>query len=104
MNIAKLMIPKVCTTVLHENNTIRQGLEILTRCRFSAIPVLDAEGRYVGSVTEGDFLQHVLKTGKTNLKDQEAYHIKDISDSPGLSDPHRRGRRGAWTSCCGHPA
>ncbi len=78
MNIAKLMIPKVCTTVLHENNTIRQGLEILTRCRFSAIPVLDAEGRYVGSVTEGDFLQHVLKTGKTNLKDQEAYHIKDI--------------------------
>ena len=78
MNIAKLMIPKVCTVVLHENNTIRQGLEVLNRCRYTAIPVLDAEERYVGSISEGDFLQHILKTGTTNMKEQERYRIKDI--------------------------
>lgn len=78
MNIAKLMIPKVCTVVLHENSTIRQGLEVLSRCRYTAIPVLDAEERYVGSITEGDFLQHILRTGTTNMKDQERYRIKDI--------------------------
>lgn len=78
MNIAKLMIPKACTVILHENNTVRQGLEILARCRYTAIPVLDTQERYVGSVSEGDFLRHVLKTGMTDFKKQESYYIVDI--------------------------
>ena len=78
MNIAKVMIPKVCTVVLHEYNTIRQGLEVLARCHYTAIPVLDAQERYVGSVTEGDFLRHILKTGTTDMKKQEQYSVKDI--------------------------
>lgn len=78
MNIAKIMIPKVCTIVLHEYSTVRQGLEVLTRCRYTAIPVLDAEERYVGSVSEGDFLRHILATGSTDMKKQEACRIKDI--------------------------
>ena len=78
MNIAKLMIPKIYTVALHENCTIRQGLEVLARCRYTAIPVLDEQDRYVGSVSEGDFLQHVLKTGQTDLRQQENYRIRDI--------------------------
>lgn len=78
MNIAKLMIPKVFTITLHENNTIRQGLEVLARCHYTAIPVLDADDHYVGSVSEGDFLQHILSTGITDMKEQEKYRIKDI--------------------------
>lgn len=78
MNIAKLMIPKIYTVTLHENCTIRQGLEVLARCRYTAIPVLDEQDRYVGSVSEGDFLQHVLKTGQTDLRQQENYRIRDI--------------------------
>ncbi len=78
MNIAKLMIPKVFTITLHENSTIRQGLEVLARCHYTAIPVLDADDHYVGSVSEGDFLQHILKTGTTDIKEQEKYRIKDI--------------------------
>ena len=78
MNIAKLMIPKVCTVSLHERSTIRQGLEVLTRCRYTALPVLDDEERYVGSVSEGDFLRHILQTGTTDKKAQEAYRIRDI--------------------------
>ena len=78
MNIAMLMIPKVMTVTLHENNTIRQGLEVLARCRYTAIPVLDDQERYVGSVSEGDFLQHILRTGTTDLKQQERFCIRDI--------------------------
>ena len=78
MNIAKLMIPKVCTVSLHERSTIRQGLEVLTRCRYTALPVLDDEERYVGSVSEGDFLRHILQAGTTDKKAQEAYRIRDI--------------------------
>lgn len=78
MNIAKLMIPKVCTVALHERSTIRQGLEVLERCRYTALPVLDGEERYVGCVTEGDFLRHILQTGTTDKKAQEAYRVRDI--------------------------
>lgn len=75
---ARPMILMVCTVVLYERSTIRQGLEVLTRCHYTAIPVLDAEEHYVGSVTEGDFLRHILKTGTTDMKEQELYSVRDI--------------------------
>ena len=78
MNIAKLMIPKLYTAFLHENDTIRQGLECFTIHGYTAIPVLNEREQYIGSVTEGDFLRHVLATGTTELKAQEQYRIKSI--------------------------
>ena len=73
MNIAKLMIPKVSTAFLHENDTVRQGLERFTIHGYTAIPVLNEREQYIGSVTEGDFLRHLLMTGSTDLKAQEQY-------------------------------
>lgn len=72
------MIPNVCTVVLYGYGAIRQGLEVLARCHYTAIPVLDAQDRYIGSVTEGDFLRHILKTGTTDRKEQESYSVSDI--------------------------
>ena len=78
MNIAKIMIPKVSTAFLSENNTVRQGLEKFTRYSYTAVPVLDENGIYVGTVTEGDFLRHIMRLQTTDMKDHEAYRIKDI--------------------------
>lgn len=78
LNIGKIMISKVCTVVLHERSTIRQGLEVLAHCHYTAIPILDAEEHYVGSVTEGDFLRQLLKSGTTDRKEQEQYSVRDI--------------------------
>ena len=71
MNIAKIMIPKVCTVFLHEDSTVRQGLEIMKHHGFTALPVLNAEDVYIGSVSEGDFLRHILATGTTDLRVHE---------------------------------
>ena len=78
MNIAKIMIPKVSTAFLSENNTVRQGLEKFTRYGYTAVPVLDENGIYVGTVTEGDFLRHIMRLHTTEMKDHEAYRLKDI--------------------------
>ena len=78
MNIAQIMIPKVCTVFLHEHNTVRQGLEVMTRNGYSAIPVLDEAGGYVGSVSEGDFLRHVMAVGTTELRAHEQYRIASL--------------------------
>lgn len=78
MNLAKLMIPKFNTACLQETSTVRQGLEIMRHRGYTAIPVLDSNGLYVGSVTEGDFLRHILRIGDTDLKVHEHYQVKNI--------------------------
>ena len=78
MNIAKIMIPKVSTVFLHETDTVRQGLERFFRHGYTAIPVLNEKEQYVGSVTEGDFLCHLLSVGTTDMKMQERYRIGQI--------------------------
>ena len=78
MNIAKWMIPKVLTARLCEDNTVRQGLEVFKKHGYTAVPVLDADGRYIGCVTEGDFLRHLLSTGTTDMKAHERCSIGKI--------------------------
>jgi len=46
----------------------------------AAVPVLDAGGGYVGTLTEGDILWHLLDGGSTGLR------RGDIAAQPGLAD------------------
>ena len=78
MNIEKIMIQKISTAFLNENSTVRQGLEKFNRYGYTAVPVLDENGVYAGTVTEGDFLRHIMKIKSAELKDHESYLIKDI--------------------------
>ena len=78
MNIAMIMIPKVSTAFIHENDTVRQGLEHFMVHGYTAIPVLNENEQYVGSVTEGDFMRHLMAVGRTDMKTQDQYRIGDI--------------------------
>lgn len=78
MNIAKIMIPRACTVFLNEKQTVRQGWEVMTRNGYTAIPVLDAEQHYIGCVSEGDFLRHILSTGSMDKQDMENHRVKEL--------------------------
>ncbi len=78
MNIAKIMIPKALTVFLNEKQTVRQGWEIMTRNGYTAIPVLDAEQRYIGTVSEGDFLRHILGTGSLDKQGMENHRVREL--------------------------
>ena len=78
MNIAKIMIPKALTVFLNEKQTVRQGWEIMTRNGYTAIPVLDAEQHYIGTVSEGDFLRYVLNTGSLDKMDMENHRVREL--------------------------
>ena len=78
MNIAKIMIPKISTVFLYEKDTIRQGLERFMVHGYTAVPVLNDQEQYIGSVTEGDFLRHLLACQTTDLKVQERYLLGSI--------------------------
>ena len=57
MNILFFLTPKCEVTYLKENDTIEQGLMKLDASGYTAVPLIDKQGRYVGTVTEGDFLR-----------------------------------------------
>ncbi|CAM4006408.1 CBS domain-containing protein [Cohnella lubricantis] len=56
MNIAFFLLPKQEVVCLPESATLRQTLERMERHRYTAVPVLTDDGKYVGTVTEGDLL------------------------------------------------
>lgn len=78
MNIAAIMIPKISTVFFHENDTIWQGLERFRVHGYTAVPVLNDQEQYIGSVTEGDFLRHLLSVQTTSLYVLEQSRIESI--------------------------
>ncbi len=82
VNIASFIQPKEEVSFLRDDMTLRQGLEKLRRSGFSAIPVIDAEDRYIGTISEGDFLWNVVVHNESlddiTLKSLECMKIRDI--------------------------
>ena len=61
MNIAFFMRPKQDVTFVYSNYTVRQVLEKMHQSKYTAIPVLEHDGTYVGTVSEGDLLWFIVK-------------------------------------------
>lgn len=56
MNIAFFLTPKSDVIWEDFNSTMRQAMERMEYHSYTAIPLLDSKGRYVGTLTEGDLL------------------------------------------------
>ncbi len=78
MNLFYLLKPKAMVYFLTNKHTIRQGLEIMRAHGYTAIPVINENGEYIGTVSEGDFLWHLIRFSDRDLRSQEYYSIVDI--------------------------
>ncbi len=78
MNVLMLLKPKDTVQYIYENNTLRQGLEKMRAHSYTAIPVISKEGKYVGTVSEGDFLYYLIDLREGEIKNQKKHHISDI--------------------------
>ncbi len=83
VNIAYFLIPKNSVAYLYDDFTFRQGLEKMRHHGYTAIPVITRDGRYVGTVSEGDFLWRILSDGTPgvqpfSMRDMEQLKIRDI--------------------------
>ncbi len=56
MNIAFFMRPKAEVAYVYDDFTVRQALEKLHHHGYTAVPVLNRDGEYVGTLSEGDLL------------------------------------------------
>ena len=65
MNLFKFIIPKSSVEYLSDDSTVRQAYEKMRYHNYIAIPVLDDEGRYVGTISNDDLFKYFLDSGKS---------------------------------------
>ncbi|MGP1589595.1 CBS domain-containing protein [Oribacterium sp. oral taxon 102] len=79
MNILFFLTPKCDVAFVEENDTLRNALEKMEYHRYSAIPVLSRDGRFVGTLTEGDLLFEIKNQLQLDLREAERVRVKDIA-------------------------
>lgn len=82
MNIAYFLLPKGLVAYLYDDFTFRQGLEKMHHHGYTAIPVIDRSGQYLGTVSEGDFLWKLLsredESRSYSMREMEQLYVRDI--------------------------
>lgn len=78
MNILFFLKPKSEVACVYDYATLRQVLETMEYHKYASIPMLNREGEYVGTITEGDLLWGIKKYTNLNLKEAENIFIKDF--------------------------
>ena len=80
MNILFFLTPKSDVAYIFEDETLRQTVEKMEHRKFSCIPILNKEGQYTGTISEGDLLWGIklLNINSTDLKEMENVSINAI--------------------------
>ncbi len=78
MNVAFFLTPKEEVVWISVDSTMRQAIEKMEYHRYTAMPLLDNDGKYVGTITEGDILWYLKHTPDLKFKDTNRVFIKDI--------------------------
>ena len=78
MNILFFLTPKAMCAYIEADDTLRQAMERMERSGYSALPVLDKNGKYCGVVTEGDLLWTVKRVCGLDLRQTEEHSISEI--------------------------
>lgn len=78
LNILFFLIPKSEVAYIFEDETLRQTLEKMEHRKFSCIPILNQEGQYTGTISEGDLLWGMKRLGVSDMKEAESVSIMTI--------------------------
>ncbi|NLT94181.1 MAG: CBS domain-containing protein [Clostridia bacterium] len=77
-NISFFLIPKQDVVYLNIQSTMRQALEKMEYHRYTAIPIIDNKGKYVGTLTEGDLLWKMKNTPGLSFENTHKIPLKDV--------------------------
>lgn len=78
MNVAFFLTPKAEVVWIPARATMRQALEKMEHHRWAAVPILDDEDRYVGTLTEGDLLWKMKATPGLDFSRTESVMLADV--------------------------
>jgi CBS domain-containing protein len=78
MNILFFLKPKVDLAYIYDDSTMRQALEKMRHYGYAAIPVINRDGGYIGTLSEGDLLWTILENDVCGHHERETVFVKDI--------------------------
>ncbi len=81
MNIAFFLKPKIETIYLDNKSSVRQTIEKMEHHSYTAVPIINKDGKYLGTITEGDLLWFI--------KDREFPDLFDLEDTSIMEVPRR---------------
>lgn len=79
MNVLFFITPKNEVAYLYDDYSLRQALEKIEHYRYSSVPIIDRNGCYVGTITEGDLLWHIKDHDMIDLKGTEKIFLRDVN-------------------------
>ncbi len=59
MNIFDFFTPKSETYYMHTKSTVRQAIEKFDHHKLGVVPLIDENGAYVSTISEGDILRYI---------------------------------------------
>lgn len=68
MNTAFFLKPKSEVVFLYDDMPLAQALDAMRSKGYASVPVIDREGRYLNTVSEGDFLAALAQTDGEHLR------------------------------------
>ncbi len=77
MNITFFLLPKIKVEFLLEDFSLRQAIEKMEYHRYSVVPVLSKDGKYLYSLSEGDILYAMTKN-KLKFEDLTKIRLESI--------------------------
>jgi CBS domain-containing protein len=83
MNIAFFLLPKKEVACLQLKCSMRQALEKMEYHRYTAVPIVDENGKYIGTLTEVDLLWKLKNTPGLSFAGTEKVRLSEV---PRLSD------------------
>ena len=78
MNILFFLTPKSDVAYIHDDESLRQALEKMEHHKYAAVPVVSRQGRYVGTLTEGDLLWYIKNQLDLSLQDAERISVMEV--------------------------
>ena len=78
-NILFFMTPKAMCAFIYDDFSVRQALEKMESAGYAALPILNRQGEYVGTLTEGDLLWGIKNMCYMDIRQAEAHRIMEIS-------------------------
>jgi CBS domain-containing protein len=78
MNIAFFLLPKSEVVCLTPAYTLRQTLEKMEHHRYTAVPILNDNGNYLGTVTEGDLLWFFKNNDELSFENAHRHALAEV--------------------------
>ena len=78
MNILFFITPKSEVAYIYDDYSLRQALEKMEFHKYTALPMLNRQGIYIGTLTEGDLLRAIKDEYDLNLHEAENVPIYKV--------------------------